>query len=211
MPYILIGILALVAGSLYSLLIKKINTLVEEKKQYSNNMLYAIPLICLYKLYLAFGISESFAFTATITLLLIPIFLTDALFYLIPDAITIPAIVIVFTYQIFRGSNLVDLGLGALIAGGFFLLQYLVSSGRWIGSGDIRLGILMGLALGVRETLVALFLAYITGAIIALVFISLRKKELSSKIQFGTLLTFATYLSLLYGQQLSGFYLNLLG
>ena len=211
MPYILIGILTLCAGFFYSLLIKKINSLVEEKKQYSLYIVYAIPLFCLYKLYLAFGISESFAFAATVTLLLIPIFLTDALFYLIPDAITIPAITIIFAYQFFRGSDLTNLGLAALIAGGFFLLQYLVSSGHWIGSGDIRLGILIGLALGVRGTMIALLFAYIGGAIFALILIGLRKKELSSKIQFGTLLTFATYLSLLYAQQLSGFYLILFG
>ncbi len=210
MHHILIIIISLCASALYFLLIKKIGALIEEKKQVSMYALSATTLTCIYILYTAFGFSESFFFAATVTLLLIPIFLTDALFYLIPDAITIPAITIIFTYQIFRGSDLTDLGLAALIAGGFFLLQYLASSGRWIGSGDIRIGILMGLALGVRGTLIALFLAYIGGAIIALILISLKRKDLSSKIQFGTLLTSATYFSLLYGQQLSRFYLNLL-
>lgn len=211
MPNILIAIFGLSASAFYWVLIKKISTLIEEKKQISFFTISALTLTCIYILFFVLGFSELFIFASIVTLLLIPIFLTDALFYLIPDILSIPSIAIILIYQIYRKAPLTDLGLAALIAGGFFLLQYLVSSGRWIGSGDIRLGILMGLALGVRGTLVALFLAYIVGAIIALVFISLRKKELSSKIQFGTLLTSATYFSLLYGQQLSGYYLNLLG
>ena len=210
MPHILIAIFGLSASALYWVLIKKIGTLVEEKKQISFFTISVLTLTCIYFLFFVLGFSESFVFASVVTLLLIPIFLTDALFYLIPDILSIPSITIILIYQIYRKAPLTDLGLAALIAGGFFLLQYLVSSGRWIGSGDIRLGVIMGLALGVQKTLVALFFAYIGGAVVALILIAFKKKALTSKVQFGTLLTVATFFSLLFGQKIASAYLHII-
>ena len=211
MPFLTIIGLSIFAGFLYSQLIKKISILIEEKKSVNLITLVALPLFCLSALYLAFGFSEQFAFAATLTLLLIPIFLTDALFYLIPDALTIPAIGAILVFQIVRGADLKNLAIAALIAGGFFLFQYIVSSGRWIGSGDIRLGILMGVSLGIAKTLVALFIAYVGGALIALLLLAFKQKELSSKIPFGVFLTVATFVSLMFGDQISKTYLHFLG
>ena len=211
MPFFIIIGLSIFAGFLYSQLIKKISILIEEKKSANLTTLVALPLLCLSALYLAFSFSPQFAFAATLTLLLIPIFLTDALFYLIPDALTIPAIGVILVFQIVRGADLKNLAIAALIAGGFFLFQYIISSGRWIGSGDIRLGILMGVSLGIAKTLVALFIAYVGGALIALLLIAFKQKELSSKIPFGVFLTVATFVSLVFGDQISNTYLHFLG
>lgn len=211
MPFFIIISLSIFAGFLYSQLIKKISTIIEEKKSVNLITLVALPLLCLSVLYLAFGFSEQFVFAATFTLLLIPIFLTDALFYLIPDALTIPAIGVIFVFQIVRGANLKNLAIAALIAGGFFLLQHIISSGRWIGSGDIRLGILMGVSLGIAKTLIALFIAYVGGALIAILLLTFKQKELSSKIPFGVFLTVATFVSLMFGDQISNTYLHFLG
>jgi prepilin signal peptidase PulO-like enzyme (type II secretory pathway) len=211
MPFFTIIGLSIFAGFLYSKLINKISILIEEKKSANLTTLVALPLLCLSALYLAFSFSQQFAFSATLTLLLIPIFLTDALFYLIPDVLTIPAIGVILVFQIVRGADLKNLAIAALIAGGFFLFQYIISSGRWIGSGDIRLGILMGVSLGIAKTLVALFIAYVGGALIALLLIAFKQKELSSKIPFGVFLTVATFVSLIFGDQISNTYLHFLG
>ena len=92
----------------------------------------------------------------------------------------------------------------------FFALQYLVSSGRWIGGGDIRLGVLMGFMLGWQLTLVALFLAYLSGAIIGVILIAIGKKKMSSALPFGTFLAPATLAAILYGQQMLNWYLKVL-
>ncbi|PIY78426.1 MAG: prepilin peptidase, partial [Parcubacteria group bacterium CG_4_10_14_0_8_um_filter_35_7] len=67
-----------------------------------------------------------------------------------------------------------NLFLGGIIVSGFFLLQFLVSRGKWIGGGDIRLGFLMGVMLGWPKAIVALFLAYIIGALIGVILIILK-------------------------------------
>ena len=96
------------------------------------------------------------------------------------------------------------------MCGGFFLLQFLISRGKWIGGGDIRLGFLMGLMLGWPYALVALFMAYILGALIGTGLLATGKKKMQSQIPFGTFLSLATLVALLFGSQLLNQYLSIL-
>ena len=63
------------------------------------------------------------------------------------------------------------------MCGGFFALQHFISKGKWVGSGDIRLGILMGFVLGWPMSIVALFLSYIIGSLYAIPVLILKKKN----------------------------------
>ena len=96
------------------------------------------------------------------------------------------------------------------VAGGFFLLQFVISKGRWIGGGDVRLGVMMGLWLGWPYILAALFIAYITGAIWSLFLLLIRKKTLQSATPFGTHLALATFICLLWGPNLVNWYMQFL-
>jgi prepilin signal peptidase PulO-like enzyme (type II secretory pathway) len=49
--------------------------------------------------------------------------------------------------------------LGGGAFGGIYLLLYIVSRGRWIGFGDVKLGLFMGMVLGWEHALFALFFA----------------------------------------------------
>ena len=99
--------------------------------------------------------------------------------------------------------------LGALVIGGFFLIQWLLSKGKWIGDGDIRMGVLMGLMLGLENGLVALFIAYILGAAIGVILLVSKKARMKTQIPFGTFLALATFVSLLFGEQILNWYLSL--
>jgi leader peptidase (prepilin peptidase)/N-methyltransferase len=90
-----------------------------------------------------------------------------------------------------------------LVASGFFLFLVLISQGKWMGLGDVKLAFLMGLVLGWPNILVALFLAFISGAIIGLGLIATKKKTMKSQIPFGPFLVGATILVLLYGNYLT--------
>ena len=128
---------------------------------------------------------------------------------IIPDIITLPAIVIVLLLQIIRGVPIGSYLFSALIAGGFFAVQYVFSKGRWIGDGDIRLGVLMGLILGFPGVMVALFLAYSLGACVGILLIGLGRASWTSKTPFGTYLTSATFITLLYGTHIIDWYMRL--
>lgn len=69
-------------------------------------------------------------FILIISCFLIIIFLYDYKYYLILDRITIPAMVIALGGNLLLGQVWWELLLGAGIAGGFFLLQYLISQGK---------------------------------------------------------------------------------
>lgn len=140
---------------------------------------------------------------------LIIIFVYDAKYYLILDKISIPAIFIALVFNLILGNNLLNFLFAGLIAGSFFLLQYTISKGRWVGGGDIRLGFLMGVILGFPNVITALFIAYVLGSIISIILLLNKQKHWGDKIPFGTFLTIATIVTMLYGDILVNWYLSL--
>jgi len=144
---------------------------------------------------------------------MIVIFVYDLKHYLIPDNVLFPAIIITFMYRLFSGVFIgnweLEIGhflLAALIASGFFLSIFLISRGKWMGFGDVKLAILLGLVLGFPNILVALFLSFFFGAIIGIILMSLKKKGLKSEVPFGPFLIAGTIIALFWGSQIVSWY-----
>ncbi len=142
---------------------------------------------------------------------LMVIFVYDLRFGEIPHIFTWPIVAILLLWSLFSTDKQVgNLIAGILIGGSWFAFQYFVSRGRWIGGGDIGLGALMGAILGWPSILVALFLAYVSGAIICLPLLLLKKKALKSAIPFGVFLVPATFITLWWGQNILDWYLKII-
>ena len=118
----------------------------------------------------------------------------------IPDALSIPFLAIAALYGFLTGTQPLA---AALLAAVFFGFQWLLSRGRWIGSGDILLGVGIGFLMGdVPRLLLVLAFAYIAGACIA-VFLLLRgRADHSRVVPLGPLLTGGTLITLVYGDRL---------
>ncbi len=149
----------------------------------------------------------------TMTALLIVVFVYDLKHYLIPDQIIYPAVLISFffvfaSWLVNSGqlSNILYTFLAAVLGSGFFLFLVLVSRGKWMGMGDVKLAVLMGLFLGWPQILLALFLSFLSGAIVGLGLIAGGRKKMKSQIPFGPFLVGATILTMLYGQFLIDWY-----
>lgn len=147
---------------------------------------------------------------------LIIIFVFDLNHYIIPDEIIYPAIFlaflydIVYSYFILHNLNLIiNSFYSSLGASLFFLIIFLISRGKWLGFGDVKLAFFMGLFLGSPAILVSLFLAFFIGAIIGIGLISLKKKGLKSEVPFGPFLVTGTLIALFWGEQIVHWYLNL--
>lgn len=110
----------------------------------------------------------------------------------------------------FLNKDISSMALGVLIGGGFFLAQYLISKGRWIGGGDVRMGAMMGVWLGWPSVLVALFLAYIFGAFVGVYLLVTKKAGKNTEIPFGTFLAVGTLVALYFGDKLVTWYVGLL-
>jgi len=85
----------------------------------------------------------------------------------------------------------------------------LLTRGKGMGIGDIKLAFLMGLFLGWMDILVALFVAFFSGAIIGIGLILLKKKKMKSEVPFGPFLVAGTFIALFWGQTIINLYLGL--
>lgn len=139
------------------------------------------------------------------------IFIYDLRWYLILDIVSLPACLIVFILNILLGFSWQSLVISGIIGGSFFLIQFLVSKGKWIGGGDIRLGLLMGLALGWPGVAVAIMIAYFTGSIVGLGLIAGGKKKWGSEVPLGVFLSFASIVALFWGDKIINWYFSLFG
>jgi len=142
---------------------------------------------------------------------LIVIFVYDALYGLILSRIVWPGAMIGFVVNVcYLNYSPMNLILGGIVGGGFFAAQYLASRGRWIGGGDVRLGIMMGVWLGWPLVLVAILLAYVSGAICGVGLLLSKKASRTTAIPFGIFLAVATFFTLYHGQTVLNWYLSLM-
>lgn len=142
---------------------------------------------------------------------LIIIFIYDLKHYEIPDKVLFPSIFVAILYNLFFNfDNILNNLLAVLVGAGFFFLIWFFSKGKWMGFGDVKFAILMGLLLGFSKTLLALFLAFLLGAIIGIILMTLEKKKLKSEIPFGPFLISGTFLALFFGEKIINWYLNFL-
>ena len=142
---------------------------------------------------------------------LLVLFVFDLKHYIIPNKVLYPLILVVAAHAFFGSGFMVTpyAIASALGASGFFLVQYLVSRGRWIGFGDVKFGIFMGLFLGFPLILVAFFFSYFIGAAIGGVLLALHSKKLQSEIPFGPFLVLGTFIAYFYGSTIMQWYLNI--
>ncbi len=150
---------------------------------------------------------------------LVALFIYDLKWMLLPDRIMWP--VVGATTVGLVATGLVDSSLlvavrdgllGVFLGSGLFWALYAVSDGRWIGGGDVKLGILMGLLLGPVKVLIAIFLASLIGTVISLLLMVGRRVKLRQEVPFGPYLIAGTYIVMLWGQTLIDWYRsNLLG
>lgn len=161
-------------------------------------------------LYSHFGPQIESVYYAVISSFILLLFLLDLKYYIVPDSVSLPAIIIAISISLLIGMQPLDILIGALIGAGVYVFQYTISKGKWVGSGDIRLGALLGALLGWQLTLVALLLAYVGGSIIAIGLLLTKKAEFGSQLPMGVFLLPATVVTLLWGQEILNWYLQLM-
>ncbi|KKW08256.1 MAG: Type 4 prepilin-like protein leader peptide-processing enzyme [Candidatus Kaiserbacteria bacterium GW2011_GWA2_49_19] len=143
--------------------------------------------------------------------LLVVVFVYDLKYYIILPSLTLAGTTIAIFFNIqYSTVGIKYWILGAIVGGGFFALQYLISSGRWIGAGDIYLGVMMGALLGWPVILVAFFAAYILGALAAVPLLVFKKKGLKSEVPLGTFLAVGTFIAMFWGNNAIQWYWSLI-
>lgn len=133
---------------------------------------------------------------------LIAIFFIDLKYGIIPDILVFLSIALTFPYfLIIHNSLFLSHLLSAVGAFLLFLLIFVGTKGRGMGFGDVKLSFLMGLFLGFPKIIIALYVAFLTGAVVALILVIWGKKKFrGGTIPFGPFLVIGTVVALIFGE-----------
>lgn len=148
---------------------------------------------------------------------LLILFFYDLKWLLLPDVIMWPVIVLAALISGIQWSQAIDPSVYALstlgavgLLSGLYLLLWLISHGRWIGFGDVKLGLALGLLLGDWQlAFLALFLANLVGTLIVLPGLITKRISRKSQVPFGPLLIIGFLLALFFGQTIIDWYSRL--
>lgn len=150
------------------------------------------------------------AFWWCVSASLITIFAYDMRKYEIPDVVLFPAIGIALAYRFWPTASLPNFLLAAAVGSLFFAALHFGSKGAWMGFGDAKLAVLLGLLTGFPGILVALFVAFLLGGVLGAILLFLDKKGMKSQLPFAPFLILGTAASVFWGQQIVSWYLKLL-
>jgi len=105
--------------------------------------------------------------------------------------------------------------IGAVVAGGLFLLLYYLAiwvlGKEGLGFGDVKLAFIAGVLLGWQKMLLALLVASVGASIILLILKKVRGDEVGKEYPFGPFLAVGIGLAILVGDPIISWYLSLLG
>jgi len=152
----------------------------------------------------------------------ITIFVIDLEHYLIFDIVVFLAAALVVVCKVAASlaagegftQTATVLGLsfaGAAVGALPFFLIWWFSKGKWMGFGDVKLMLFLGALVGPKLVLVTALLAIFSGGIISLFLLVFTKKTMKSHIPFGCFLAPAGLVTLIFGQQILTWYLEILG
>lgn len=113
--------------------------------------------------------------------------------------------VIFLGISLYHGQSVSTYVIGTLIGGGFIAVIILLTGG--MGWGDAEICALCGIYLGIRLTILTLFLSVILGGIIGVILILTKKKTRKDYIPFGPYITMGALISILWGEKFISWYL----
>lgn len=136
---------------------------------------------------------------------------TDLKYFLIPD-VTLVIIGIVGLAQLtLLPYALVVTHLGsALVAFLGFYILYRGTKGKGMGFGDVKLAGVLGLLLGFPSIIIALYTAFLTGAVVGVILMILGKATMKTKVPFGPFLILGWFVAAVWGMPLWAMWLNIL-
>ena len=150
------------------------------------------------------------------TVLLVMLFVYDLKWYLLPNLFMFPLIGVSIVIAVLKliGESNITLGILNIIASlvilsGLYAALYWYSRWRygedrtWVGYGDVKLGVALGLLLSSWElAFLTLFLANFIGVVLLLPGLLTRKVAMTSRIPLGPLLILGFFLSFFFGAAL---------
>lgn len=197
-------------------------------------LLTAISMVAIYYIFgwiYTPGVYQTFTPTQIITMIammvlvamFIAVFFIDLKHYIIPNEIIIFGIAAGLLFAVLKGfnyynwhynwSSLQNAGSGFLVGGLVFFLIVII--GEWImkaeamGMGDVKLMAVIGLFLGLKLTVLSMFMAFIIGSVVSLFLLATKIKGRKDQIPFGPFIVLGSTVAMLWGEQILRLYFSL--
>lgn len=129
--------------------------------------------------------------TIALASILLVIFVADVRYQIIPDEMQVALVLVGLALFLLQGATPIGVALrvseGVLIMLPILFL-YLVTKGRGMGFGDVKLAFGIGILLGAFRGGLALYIAFLIGALVGVGLMILQRSKMKSKIAFGPFL-----------------------
>lgn len=131
-------------------------------------------------------------------LVLVSLLFFDLFYFVLPDALLLPAVIVYAIYDIVKAANPLSYFLTALLSAGFFAILYLASRGKNIGFGDVKFALFIGLVLGYPFGFLAIVGGIWLAAIVSVILLVLDKVSLQDAIPLGSFLALSTIICIIF-------------
>lgn len=171
-------------------------------------------------------LAQHFGFTLVLPFLLALASISIALAMIDFDTMTLPHSLVLsawitvivglatLTLNTHSYSSLVRAGLSGLAWGVFYFCLWFFSGGRGLGFGDLKLAPALGLMAGwfsFEASIVGFLGAFIVGGIPAIILLATGIVKKGSRIPYGPMLLFGTWVGIIWGEELANLYLSISG
>lgn len=154
------------------------------------SMFGALYFFSVFSIFLAFIYYLLFLITLTI-------FVIDVEHQIIPDELSLLVLVLVFLSPVIAHGTIYSHLFSGFLYSFSILFIHLVTKGKGMGLGDVKLALGMGVWLGLYKGLIWLFASFLTGGVIASILLLTGRAKLKQKIAFGPFLIIGFWIALL--------------
>lgn len=152
-----------------------------------------------------------FVYLIAILPLFVAIIFTDLEYGIIPDQLLMYVLIVMAAYFILFALGFFPVHLfTGFVVFVFFALLFLVTSGKGMGFGDVKLSFVLGMFLGPANSIVAMYLSFLAGAIVSIALVLFRvRKFKGGTIPFGPFLVVSSITAYFWGNLLIKLFLKI--
>lgn len=145
------------------------------------------------------------------------LFAYDQKWFLLPDVVTFSLVAVAGVFAVIEVAQAPDhlvaawsVAAAVAILSGLYLALWRVSQGRWVGFGDVKLGLVLALLLADwKLAFVALFTANLLGCLVVLPGLATRTLSRTARVPFGPFLILGAVIAFFAGNAILTWYLGL--
>lgn len=157
-----------------------------------------------------FGVSAASLFYAIVAAILMVVVVIDIRSQMVPEQFVWAALIISILGGWYFGQHvgIARMIYGIVIGGLPLAVLSIGSKEKWMGRGDIKIGMILGALTGYPVAIFSLMLSFVVGAIVGVVYMKIARKDSNTTVPFAPFLVFAAIVGVLWGEGLVNWYLG---